>query len=155
MEVLRDFVLIPTVKIAVLLFLGILPLITYLVLAERKVLGYMQARLGPNRVGPWGILQPIADVMKLLVKEDVLPAQAPEHEPGCVRRQPDVVAVPGQGHTRVDRLLHRRAKPIARNHPVAGRHAVRGQHASEASVVAQDCIEVRERDFLARRVDDP
>ncbi|HEX7185965.1 MAG TPA: NADH-quinone oxidoreductase subunit NuoH [Thermoanaerobaculia bacterium] len=66
----------PAIKILVLLFLGVLPLITYLVLAERKVLGYMQARVGPNRVGPWGILQPIADVMKLLVKEDTLPTQA-------------------------------------------------------------------------------
>src|SRR5688572_592863 len=75
-ELLRDFVVVPVVKIAVLLFLGVLPLITYLVLAERKVLGFMQARVGPNRVGPWGLLQPIADVMKLLVKEDVLPAQA-------------------------------------------------------------------------------
>ena len=63
-------------KILILLFLGVLPLITYLVLAERKILGYMQARLGPNRVGPWGILQPIADVMKLLVKEDNIPSQA-------------------------------------------------------------------------------
>jgi NADH-quinone oxidoreductase subunit H len=66
----------PLIKIVVLLFLGVLPLITYLVLAERKILGYMQARLGPNRVGPWGILQPIADVMKLLVKEDTLPNRA-------------------------------------------------------------------------------
>ena len=66
----------PLLKIVVLLFLGILPLITYLVLAERKILGYMQARVGPNRVGPWGILQPIADVMKLLVKEDNIPNQA-------------------------------------------------------------------------------
>jgi NADH-quinone oxidoreductase subunit H len=75
-ELLRDFVVVPAVKIAVLLFLGILPLITYLVLVERKVLGYIQARVGPNRVGPWGLLQPIADVLKLLVKEDVLPKQA-------------------------------------------------------------------------------
>jgi NADH-quinone oxidoreductase subunit H len=66
----------PAIKILVLLFLGVLPLITYLVLIERKVLGYMQARVGPNRVGPWGLLQPIADVMKLLVKEDTLPRQA-------------------------------------------------------------------------------
>ncbi len=66
----------PALKILILLFLGILPVITYLVLAERKVLGFMQARLGPNRVGPWGILQPIADVMKLLVKEDTLPVKA-------------------------------------------------------------------------------
>ncbi len=66
----------PAIKILVLLFLCVLPLITYLVLIERKVLGFMQARVGPNRVGPWGMLQPIADVMKLLVKEDTMPHQA-------------------------------------------------------------------------------
>jgi NADH-quinone oxidoreductase subunit H len=66
----------PAIKILVLVFLGILPLIAYLTFAERKILGYMQARLGPNRVGPWGLLQPIADVMKLLVKEDTTPKQA-------------------------------------------------------------------------------
>ena len=66
----------PAIKILVVLFLMVLPLITYLVLAERKVLGFIQVRLGPNRVGPWGLLQPIADVMKLLVKEDVLPRRA-------------------------------------------------------------------------------
>jgi NADH-quinone oxidoreductase subunit H len=66
----------PLIKILVLIFLLILPLIAYLTLAERKILGFMQARVGPNRVGPWGLLQPIADVMKLLVKEDSLPNRA-------------------------------------------------------------------------------
>ena len=74
--VILDYVVVPVVKILLLLFAGILPVITYLVLAERKILGFMQARVGPNRVGPWGLLQPIADVAKLLVKEDVIPTHA-------------------------------------------------------------------------------
>ncbi len=73
---LFHYVLVPLIKIAIVLFAGVLPLIMYLVLAERKVLGFMQARVGPNRVGLWGLLQPIADVMKLLVKEDVVPRRA-------------------------------------------------------------------------------
>jgi NADH-quinone oxidoreductase subunit H len=75
-DTLFYYALSPALKILVILFLGVLPVITYLVLAERKILGFMQARVGPNRVGPWGILQPIADVMKLLVKEDTLPTKA-------------------------------------------------------------------------------
>ncbi|HWI66011.1 MAG TPA: complex I subunit 1 family protein, partial [Symbiobacteriaceae bacterium] len=45
-------------------------------LFERKVLGYFQYRVGPNRVGPWGVLQPIADVVKMLFKEDLIPRDA-------------------------------------------------------------------------------
>jgi NADH-quinone oxidoreductase subunit H len=50
--------------------------VAYLTLAERKVIGYMQSRIGPNRVGPKGLGQPFADVIKLLIKEVVIPTRS-------------------------------------------------------------------------------
>lgn len=47
----------------------------YAVYAERRVASFIQQRVGPNRVGPWGLLQPLADVIKLLLKEDIVPTQ--------------------------------------------------------------------------------
>ena len=60
----------------VMVLLAVAGVVAYLVYMERKVLAFMQARLGPMRVGPWGLLQPIADAIKLLLKEDLVPAGA-------------------------------------------------------------------------------
>ena len=59
-----------------LIFAVILSMAAYLVLAERKILGRIQRRHGPNRLGPFGLMQPLADVIKLITKEDFVPDQA-------------------------------------------------------------------------------
>src|SRR5699024_331116 len=58
------------------IFLPIVLSVAYLTFAERKVLGYMHIRLGPNRVGPKGLLQPFADLLKMLFKEWIIPSAA-------------------------------------------------------------------------------
>jgi NADH-quinone oxidoreductase subunit H len=58
-------------------FFGVFPgIVAYMVLAERKLAGRFQDRIGPNRVGPFGLLQPIADAIKLVTKEDIVPRAA-------------------------------------------------------------------------------
>jgi len=62
--------------VALVLFVIVILMMAFLTLAERRVLGVIQARIGPNRVGPWGIGQPFADVIKLILKEIVIPTNA-------------------------------------------------------------------------------
>src|SRR5213595_1147492 len=70
-----DQLVIPLLKIVIVLNATLVG-VTYMVLLERKVIAWAQSRLGPMRVGPYGILQPIADAVKLMIKEDITPVRA-------------------------------------------------------------------------------
>jgi NADH-quinone oxidoreductase subunit H len=65
------------VLLKILVVLALIPVVVgFCTLAERKILGWIQLRHGPNRAGPFGLLQWVADAIKLLTKEYVIPAQA-------------------------------------------------------------------------------
>ena len=65
----------PLIKIVILL-VPVMTIVAYIVWFERRLLGFFQSRLGPNRVGPLGLLQPVADGLKLLLKEDIVPSNS-------------------------------------------------------------------------------
>ena len=70
------FLIILTFLKALVVTLVLMGLVAYTTLLERKLLGWIQLRPGPNRVGPWGLLQPIADGIKSFLKEDIIPEEA-------------------------------------------------------------------------------
>src|SRR3989475_12565678 len=70
-----DNLIIPLLKILIVLNATLVG-VTYMVLLERKVIAWAQSRLGPMRVGPYGVLQPVADAIKLMLKEDITPTKA-------------------------------------------------------------------------------
>ena len=73
-----ETIIVPLLKAAVLIN-AILVAVTFLVLMERKVIAWAQSRLGPMRAGPYGILQALADPIKLILKEDITPAKADKY----------------------------------------------------------------------------
>ena len=74
-----------SIKILIV-FAVVAGIVAYLVYMERKVLSFMQARLGPMRVGPWGLLQPVADAIKLLLRKTLF-RQARTSSFSCWRRR--------------------------------------------------------------------
>jgi NADH-quinone oxidoreductase subunit H len=67
-----EYIIVSVIKIALILFI-LLTAVAYIVWLERKVIGHMQNRWGPTRVGPFGLLQPLADGIKFILKEDLVP----------------------------------------------------------------------------------
>ena len=80
-------ILIDIIMVVLPLFL----IVAYTTYSERKIIGFMQSRLGPTRTGPFGLLQPIADVIKLLTKEVIIPSNASK---GLFLTAPIIMLVP-------------------------------------------------------------
>jgi NADH-quinone oxidoreductase subunit H len=70
------FYIIKTVTSILMIIVPLFLVVAYVTYSERKIIGFMQSRMGPMRVGPYGLLQPIADVLKLVSKEIIIPTSA-------------------------------------------------------------------------------
>ena len=70
--------LLATLAKAIILIGALLTAFAYLTLIERRVVAFMQTRWGPNRVGPFGLLQPLADALKMVFKEQIIPTKGNE-----------------------------------------------------------------------------
>src|SRR5579863_8194616 len=73
LDILGNFYVVSLIKVAIIMFVFMTTL-AYLLWVERKVIAHIQLRVGPYRVGPHGLLQPLADVIKLITKEGVIPS---------------------------------------------------------------------------------
>ena len=114
----RWFFLVARQKSAELFMLNVLMVtlgLAYLTYFERKVIGYMHVRIGPNRVGPWGLLQPIADGLKLL-----LHGHYTQGEPLCLLYSHAGLPWAGccSAHTRISTQLHARHPAPAGSRPL-------------------------------------
>src|SRR5947209_16571708 len=71
---MTEFHLPYTVILILIVFAAVMGTVAYLTFGERKISAYVQDRVGPNRVGPWGLLQVVADGLKFFLKEDIIPS---------------------------------------------------------------------------------
>ncbi len=73
LPLVMQFTLMSAIKVLAVIFLAVLPMVSYYVVAERRISAWIQDRVGPNRVGPLGLFQPFADAVKSILKEDFMP----------------------------------------------------------------------------------
>ena len=115
---MTEFHLTWTLVLMLAVFAAVMGTVAYLTFGERKVSAWVQDRIGPNRVGPWGLLQPVADGLKFFLKEDIVPS----HVDQCFTSSPRASASPRPCSRSAS---SRSARPPRRRAPVAGHRPTR------------------------------